>query len=216
VTNKSTAVNQCSKPTGWWGRVTLWRMNASHSKLTDWGLTHVSIGTGCTILDIGCGGGRTVDKLAAVATQGKVYGVDYSDESVEATKRTNARWIDLGRVEIRNASVSQLPFPADTFDLATAVETHFWWSSLTNDIREVFRVIKPGGTLLIIAEVYKGANTMVSKLSEKYAPKTGMTLLSPDEHRELLESSGFSDVHVFEERVKGWISATGRKPIPEF
>jgi ubiquinone/menaquinone biosynthesis C-methylase UbiE len=214
VTNKSAAVNQCSKPAGWWGRFALWRMNASHSKLTDWGLTHVSIGTGYTILDIGCGGGRTVGKLAAVATQGKVYGVDYSDDSVEATKRTNARWIDVGRVEIRHASVSQLPFSGDTFDLVTAVETHFWWPSLTSDMREVFCVIKPGGTLVIVAEVYKGANTMVSKLSEKYAPRTGMTLLSPSEHRELLESSGFSDVQVFEEQTKEWISAMGRKPVP--
>ena len=214
MTNKSAAVNQCSKPTGWWGRVTLWRMNASHSKLTDWGLTHVSIGTGYTILDIGCGGGRTVAKLAAVATQGKVYGVDYSDESVEATKRTNARQIAVGRVDIRHASVSQLPFSGETFDLVTAVETHFWWPSLTSDMREVCRVIKPGGMLVVIAEVYEGANTMVSKLAEKYAPKTGMTLLSPKEHRELLESSGFSDVQVCEEQAKGWICATGRKPIP--
>ncbi len=77
------------------------------------------------ILDVGCGGGRTVSKLAAIATQGKVYGVDYSDESVAATKRTNVRWIDLGRVEIRHGSVSQLPFPDGMFDLVTAVETHF-------------------------------------------------------------------------------------------
>jgi len=51
-------------------------MNASHSNLTDWGLQHVSIANHYTILDVGCGGGRTVSKLAAMATQGKVYGVD--------------------------------------------------------------------------------------------------------------------------------------------
>jgi ubiquinone/menaquinone biosynthesis C-methylase UbiE len=45
-------------------------------------------------------------------------------------------------------------------------------------MREVFRVLKPGGTLIIIAEVYKGANTTVSRLTEKYASRTGMTLLS--------------------------------------
>jgi ubiquinone/menaquinone biosynthesis C-methylase UbiE len=215
VTSRSAAVNQCSKPTGWWGRFTLWRMNASHSKLTDWGLTHISIGSSYTILDVGCGGCRTIGKLAA-ATQGKVYGVDYSDESVAVTKRTNARWIDLGRVEVQRASVSQLRFPDDMFDLVTAVETHFWWPSLTSDMREVFRVIKPGGRLIIIAEVYKGATTMVSRLAEKYAPQTGMTLLSADEHRELFVSAGFSDVQVFEEPAKGWICATGRKPLPGY
>jgi precorrin-6B methylase 2 len=82
-------------------------MNSSHSKLTDWGLEHISMENNCTILDVGCGGGRTVSKLAAIATQGKVYGIDYSDASVAATRRTNGRWIDLGHVEVRHASVSQ-------------------------------------------------------------------------------------------------------------
>ena len=168
---------------------------------------------GKRVLDVGCGGGRTVSKLAAMAAQGKVYGVDYSDESVAATKRTNARWIELGRVEIRHGSVSELPFPDGMFDLVTAVETHFWWPNLPGDMREVFRVTKPGGMLALIAEVYKGANTMAAKLAEKYASRTGMTLLSVDEHRELFTNAGYSDVQAVEERGKGWICATGRKPI---
>jgi ubiquinone/menaquinone biosynthesis C-methylase UbiE len=45
-------------------------------------------------------------------------------------------------------------------------------------MREVFRVLKPGGTLVLIAEIYRGANTTASKLAEKYASRTGMTLLS--------------------------------------
>jgi ubiquinone/menaquinone biosynthesis C-methylase UbiE len=212
MAGRNTPVNQCSKPTGWLGRFTLWRMNSSHSKLTDWGLEHISIENHHTVLDIGCGGGRTVSKLAAMATQGRVYGVDYSDQSVAATKRTNARWIDLGRVEIRHGSVSQLPFPDGVFDLATAVETHFWWPNLPGDMREVLRVLKPGGTLLCIAEIYKGANTMAAKLAEKYAPRTGMTLLSVDEHRELFLNAGYLNVQVIEERDKGWICGLGGKP----
>ncbi len=105
-------------------------MNSRHSKVADWGLSHISVGTDETVLDVGCGGGKTVSKLAAIATQGKVYGVDYSKESVAVAKRTNRQWIDMGRVEILEASVSQLPFAANMFDLATGVETHFWWPHL--------------------------------------------------------------------------------------
>lgn len=205
-------VTQCQKPTGWLGRFTLWRMNSSHSKVTDWGLTHISIEKHFTILDVGCGGGRTISKLAAAATQGKVYGVDYSEESVAASKRTNARWIEIGRVEVRHGSVSQLPFPDGMFDLVTAVETHFWWPNLPGDMRETFRVLKAGGKLIVIAEVYKGADTTVSKLAEKFAPQTGMKLLSVDEHRNLFAGAGYSDVQIMEERTKGWISSVGRKP----
>jgi ubiquinone/menaquinone biosynthesis C-methylase UbiE len=187
-------------------------MNSSHSKLTDWGLEQISIENDHTILDIGCGGGRTVSKLAAIATQGKVYGVDYSEESVAATRKTNAQWIGHGRVEVRHGSVSQLPFPDGMFDLVTAVETHFWWPDLPGDIREVSRVMKPGGTLVLIAEIYKGANTMAAKLAEKYASRTGMILLSVNEHRELCTNADYRDVQVIEERYKGWICSVGRKP----
>jgi ubiquinone/menaquinone biosynthesis C-methylase UbiE len=159
VAGRDVPVNQCSKPTGWLGRISLWRMNASHSKLTDWGLKQISIKDHYTILDVGCGGGRTVSKLAAIARQGKVCGIDFSEESVAATKSTNARCIDLGGVEVRHGSVSQLPFADGMFNLVTAVETHFWWADLPGDMREVLRVLKPGGTLIVIAEIYKGMTT---------------------------------------------------------
>jgi ubiquinone/menaquinone biosynthesis C-methylase UbiE len=214
--SRNIPANQCSKPTGWLGRFTVWRMNLSHSKLTNWGLGHISIDSHLTILDVGCGGGRTVSKLAAIAERGKVYGIDYSEESVAATKRTNARGMDADRVEVCHGSVSQLPFPDDMFDLVTAVETHFWWPNLAGDMREVFRVLKPGGTLVLIAEIYKGANTMAARLAEKYASRTSMTLLSVDEHRDLFINTGYSDVQVIEERGRGWICATGRKPTASF
>jgi hypothetical protein len=58
-------LGQLRNPTGWFGRWHLRRMNRHHSRLTDWGLSHISIGNDVAILDIGCGGGRTVQKLAA-------------------------------------------------------------------------------------------------------------------------------------------------------
>ena len=187
-------------------------MNSRHSRVTDWGLSHVSIEKHYTILDVGCGGGRTLSKLAESASQGKVYGVDYSQESVVVSKRTNARWIEMNRVEVRLGSVSQLPFPDGMFDLATAVETHFWWPNLPSDMREIFRVVRPGGKLIIIAEVYKGAKTTVARMAEKYVSRTGMTLLDVDEHRELFTQAGFSDVQIIAEPQKGWICGLGNKP----
>jgi ubiquinone/menaquinone biosynthesis C-methylase UbiE len=211
LTTVSVRVHQCQKPTGWLGRVALWNMNSRHSKVTDWGLSHTAIGKQDTVLDVGCGGGRTVSKLAAMARQGKVYGVDFSKESVAVASRTNRQWIDVGRVEIREGSVSQLPFAENMFDVVTAVETHFWWPDLPADMREVLRVLRPGGKLIIIAEIYRGAKTVVSKLAEKHLP-SGMTLLSVNEHRELFADAGYSDVQIIEESGKGWICGIGRKP----
>jgi len=186
-------------------------MNSRHSRVTDWGLAHVDVEKQFTILDVGCGGGRTVSKLAAVATEGKVYGLDFSSASIAFASKTNRDWIKLGRVELHEGSVSQMPFATDTFDIVTAVETHFWWPDLGVDMQEIRRVLKPGGTLAIIAEVYRGADTVVARLAEKHLPKTGMKLLSPDEHRELLAGAGYADVRVSVEASKGWIFASGKK-----
>jgi ubiquinone/menaquinone biosynthesis C-methylase UbiE len=163
------------------------------------------------ILDAGCGGGRTVSKLAAIATEGKVYGIDHSAESVAMAIRKNKQWIDIGRVEVQEASISRLPFPDATFDVITAVETHFWWPALPTDMREVLRVLKPGGRLIMIAEVYKGAKAFTSKAAEKYSEKTGMALLSVEEHRELFLDAGYSDVQVITESSKGWICCIGSR-----
>jgi ubiquinone/menaquinone biosynthesis C-methylase UbiE len=187
-------------------------MNVSHSKLTDWGLSHLSVSPQDVVLDVGCGGGETVRKLAARPGAGRVYGVDYSQESVASSRRKNAPAIEAGRVEIRHGSVSQLPFADDMFDLVTAVETHIWWPDVSGDIREILRVLKPGGQLIIVAEVYKGANTMTSRLAEKYAGRTGMRLLTVDEHRHLFTDNGYIELQVIEEDSKGWICGMGRKP----
>lgn len=78
-------------------------------------------------------------------------------------------------------------------------------------MREIFRVLKVGGKLIIIAEIYKGANSAVAKLAEKYASRKRMTLLSVEGHHKLFADAGYSDVQIVEERDKGWICGTGRK-----
>ncbi len=186
-------------------------MNSRHSGVTDWGLSHIKVGRQFIVLDAGCGGGRTISKLAIAADEGKVYGIDYSPDSVAVATKTNQAAIKAGKVEILNGSVSKMPFAADMFDLVTAVETHFFWPDLPNDLREVFRVLKPRGTFVLIAEVYKGANTVAARFCEKTAPQTGMTLLTLDEHRTLLETTGFREVAVANEPDKGWVCCTGRK-----
>jgi len=72
------STTQCQRPTGWMGRLVIRSMNRRHSKLTDWGLGHLSVRETDTILDVGCGGGRTIAKLADLARRGTVHGIDYA------------------------------------------------------------------------------------------------------------------------------------------
>lgn len=201
---------QVRKPNRWVGRPFLWLMNMSHSDLTDWGLQHISIEPQFTILDVGCGGGRTIQKLSGIAADGFVCGVDYASGSVATSRTKNSHLIKEGRVEIHQGSVSQLPFATDKFDLATAVETQYYWPDLLNDMKEIRRVLKSGGHLIVIAETYKGGRYDAVKAPVMKLLKS--THLSVEDQRGLFSSAGFDQVQTFEEKKHGWICVVGRKP----
>jgi SAM-dependent methyltransferase len=200
------------KPTGRVGRLLVRAMNISHYQLSNWGLCHLSIGKPDTILDVGCGGGGTVHRLARIATSGKVYGIDFSNESVMVSRATNRRFVQMGRVEIQQGSLSCLPFVDSMLDLVTAVNTHNYWPDLVTDLQETLRALKPGGKLIIIGSVYEGGKH--DKRNRKYAELIEIAFPSVNELRELLLRAGYTEVQMFEKHDRGWICGIGRKPLP--
>jgi SAM-dependent methyltransferase len=204
-------IRQCRRPTGWFGRRVARAMNVSHGSLTTWGLSHVTVDRRARILDVGCGGGQTIRRMADLAADGRVDGVDYAPASVAIASQTNAALIQAGRVTVQQASVSNLPFEDRTFDVVTAIETHYYWPDFAASLREVRRVLKPGGQFAIVAETYKGR-----RMDWLYRPvMTGLfraTYLSLDEHRAALIDAGFVKVQVVDDRPHGWMCATGVRP----
>jgi SAM-dependent methyltransferase len=199
---------QVKKPDRLAGRLFACLMNRSHAPLTDWAFTHLDIPEGATAMDVGCGGGRTIDKLAAKAAQ--VYGIDYASGSVAASRAHNQRLIAEGRVHVEQASVSRLPFAEGKFDLVTAIETQYYWPNLAGDMKEILRVLKPGGRLMVVAESYKGARNDV--LLGPVMKLLGSSRLSIDDHRALFLAAGYEGVEIAEERRRGWMCAIGAKP----
>ena len=206
----SKLLGQCRKPTGWLGRMVARGMNFSHSEMTDWGLSHIAIGKNDTILDVGCGGGGTIRKLATMAAGGKVHGIDYSEESVRISTKSNRKLIEAGRVEIRHGSVSSLPYPDDVFDLVTAVESHYFWPDLANDMREIWRVLKPGGMLMLLGGEYKGGK--YDGRNQRWVELGDMAYHTVDEFGRLFRTVGCAEVQVLEDSDRGWMCGLGKKP----
>jgi ubiquinone/menaquinone biosynthesis C-methylase UbiE len=202
---------QVRKPSGWLGRRVVRAMNVSHAAMTDWGLQQLAVPKNAVILDVGCGGGATVRSLAALAPDGKVVGLDYSAASIAVSQQTNVQEIEAGRVQIEQGSVAALPFKDGTFDVVTAVETHYYWPDLAANVREVQRVLKPGGRFVLIAETYRGGPFRL--LYGLVMPLLRAAFLSDEEHRDLLTQAGFTEVTTQHRSGTNWIFATGRRPV---
>ena len=199
----SRLLSQCGKPRGRFGRFLVRGMNFGHSGLTRWGLTKVEIPENATVLDIGCGGGRTLDRLASLARLGKAVGIDYSEDSIAVARKRNQQLIANGRVEVLHGSVSSMPFPDATFDCVSAVETYYFWPDIAADLAEVRRVMKPSGQLVIIGGMYRGSR--FDKRNERLIRAGGMRCFTVQEFEETLKDAGFPMVAVTVEPRKGWI-----------
>ena len=74
-------------PEGFFGRIILRGMNKGHASLSRWGLSQIEWKSDWTILDIGCGGGANLKRMADFCPQGKIYGIDISSESVKFARK---------------------------------------------------------------------------------------------------------------------------------
>ena len=193
------------KPIGLGGKIMVTMMNLGHSPVARWGLRFLELTPDAKVLDCGCGGGANIKRLLKKCPQGVVKGIDYSPVSVEKSKRVNEAAVTKGRCTVLRASVTELPFESEQFDAVTAFETVYFWPDLPQCFREVWRVLKSGGTFLICNE----SNGDTDK-DEKWTKLIGgMTIYKDIELKSCLEQAGFFDVQIH--KKKTWLCVTARK-----
>ena len=193
------------KPTGFGGRVMVSMMNLGHRALADWSLRFLELAGNAAVLDCGCGGGANLTRLLKKCPNGIVKGIDYSPVSVEKARKVNQQAIQQGRCTVLNGSVADMIFASSWFDAVTAFETVYFWPDLPASFREVYRVLKPGGTFLICNEC--GDPEKYSKWTEII---DGMTIYRDTELQAALEQAGFQHVQTHSNKM-GWLCVTARK-----
>ena len=208
-TDQTTAEGNPRRPEGAAGRAMLARMNESHARLVDWGLGHLTLHPTDTVLDIGCGGGSTLARIAERVPAGHLVGIDYAETSVEASRAFNAPLIESGRMEILHGSVEALPFADERFDAVVTVESFYFWPSPEESLKEVRRVIKPGGTFLLLAEIY-GRDDLPEGIRAKVA-EYSLTNPTPTEFRSLFHAAGFRVVALDFKEGMYWIAVRGER-----
>ena len=209
VEDKELIIN-ARMPVGELGQQILDRMNESHEMMAQWGVTHLDIKKDSKILDIGCGGGRNIQRFSQlISDEGRVVGIDYSEVSVEKSFELNKEAIERGIVNVLHGSVSEMPFYDGTFDIVTGFETIYFWPDLINDLREVNRVLKKGGIVFFCNEAVYREGKM-----EKYdelVELLDMKIYPEEVLKESLEIAGFGDFKSYVNDENNWICITARK-----
>lgn len=200
-------VSQTRKPEGFLGKMMVNSMNSGHAKMADWGLSHIESIVPDEIVELGCGGGRNAGELLKRYPRAKVTAIDYSEISVSMAADYNRAMIDADRCKVQQGDVSALNLPEEQYDLATAFETIYFWPGLEKCFSQVAKVLKAGGSFLIVCEL-DGTDEAGIKF-EKIID--GIKCYTTSEIESALKAAGFASVKSDHHKTKSWIAVVARK-----
>ena len=171
-------------PEGELGKQVAEKMNESNYNIIRWTIDRLSINDGEAILEIGFGNGSHICEVLQKGEGLSYTGVDISDTMIKEATQRNEAMVKSGKIALHNASVENLPFPADSFDKIFTVNTLYFWKDPEAYSKEIVRVLKPGGVFCLAIK---------SKSFMKELPfvQHGFTLYDQEEAIALLAASGF-------------------------
>src|ERR1700688_2101326 len=104
------------------------------------------------ILDVGCGAGWLARLLAEHVPEGRVVGIDISDEMV---RRARKNYVDLENTMFVLGGADEIPWDANFFTRAISVESAYYWPDPASGLREIHRVLREGGSAWILMNYYR-------------------------------------------------------------
>jgi SAM-dependent methyltransferase len=140
------------------------------------------------ILDVGSGSGWLVRLLAERVPEGRVIGMDISDEMVRRARRN---YVAVENAMFVVGSADEIPWDANFFTHAISVESAYYWPDPARGLREIHRVLREGGTAWIVINFYL-ENPYCHQWARHFA--TPAHLLSAGEWEALFEDAGFTNV----------------------
>lgn len=139
------------------------------------------------IVEIGMGNGLFIKDLLSLADNLQYIGLDFSQTMIDEAIIVNGELIDEKKVSFINGSIENLPFDDDSIDYITTTNTVYFWPNLQENAKEIYRVLKPNGKVLI---GYRSKELMDKIELTKY----GFNKYTKTEIEDLLKDTGFKEI----------------------
>ena len=176
------------RPSGPLGRVIGNSMARQHEPENLWTVSLLRPEPTDRILEIGFGPGVATERLAEVAPEGRVCGVDFSTTMVKAARRRNAAAVRDGRVDLRHGDAASLPFEDASFDKAFSIHSVYFWPEPERVLGEARRVLRPGG--LLVLTLLPEERMEEPETTPEFRPYSGEDLIG------MMEKAGYSGCRV--------------------
>ena len=149
------------------------------------------------VLDVGCGSGWATRLLAEYAVNGRVTGIDISDEMIRLARDSSLLFPNVG---YQTASAEQLPFADGEFTHAFSMESLYYYANLTVALKEIHRTLQAGGIFVTVIDLYRENRASHQWVEQLKVP---VQILSIEDYRSLFARAGFvniSDQRLFDPR----------------
>ena len=184
----------------------------------------LSLVPGMNVLDVCCGmGGSALPAAECVGSTGSVVAVDLAQNLLnKGIKRAEER--GLANIEFRRADLEALPFPDQSFDATICVFGIFFVRDLSGAVRELWRLVRPGGLLAITiwgAKQFEPADAKFWEAVRQENPevlksiKSWSKIVEPDPLRALLLACGVPEPEVFA-RAGIALSPSSRRLVDDY
>ena len=163
-------------------------MERDHRRIAELALERMDLQPTHNVLEIGCGAGWLSRLIAARVPEGRVVGMDISDEMVRQARRAHGA---LAQVLFVVGGVEEIPWEGNFFDRGVSVESAYYWPDPARGLGEIFRVLREGGSAWMLINYYSD-NPHCHQWGALLAVPT--RLLWAEEWAMLFREAGFTDV----------------------
>lgn len=172
---------QFANPQGVVGKLAGFLMQAKDKNQSSWVISNSRIKPNAKVLEIGYGPGLGIESASGFAYEGFTAGIDISNVMLMQASKRNAENISKGKIKLLQGNVNEIPFEDNYFDMVFSVNTMNYWEDLQQALKEIKRVLKPGGEVCI-------------SLHPKWFKIEADSILLREEIKASVETSGFKNV----------------------